>query len=174
MEGGAVCIQCHAENKLAITGATIAGTNKARLLRSDIEKLKERIERAEKTLTKAEQLGMEVSQPRFDLRQAQNSLTNVRSLVHTFAAPPGEANAPPGERLAALEKALDEAKQKKDKKLENALVTIPVQYIWLSAAEQCRGTSKKASWLLSPFTALLTKCTGGCPGSPPVPALSRM
>jgi len=37
-------------------------------------------------------------------------------------------------------------------KQEFALVVIPGYKVWLSAAEQCRGTMWKASWLLSPVT----------------------
>jgi hypothetical protein len=44
----------------------------------------------EEKIRQAERLGMEVGGPRFDLRQAFDSLTNARTLVHSFKPGPVE------------------------------------------------------------------------------------
>jgi predicted CXXCH cytochrome family protein len=85
MENQAVCARCHQNNE---HGATLAGADIARLLRASLDNLKQEIAVAEETVHEAERLGMEVRGPRFDLRQAQDALTNARSTIHTFAPQP--------------------------------------------------------------------------------------
>ena len=99
MEGGAVCLQCHAKNKFAVTGATIAGAEAARALRASLKHLKAGIDQADATLTEAERLGMEVSQPKFDLRNATNALTNARTLIHAFKVPTVKAAVDEGDKV---------------------------------------------------------------------------
>ena len=88
MEQGAVCSRCHENNQ---HGATLAGADAARKMRTDLEDLKQQIAVAEERLDEAERLGMEVRKPRFDLRQARDALTNSRAQIHTFALQPFEA-----------------------------------------------------------------------------------
>jgi predicted CXXCH cytochrome family protein len=91
MEGGAVCIKCHEANKF---GATLAGADVARVMRSDLEKLKQEIKVAETKVQEAERLGMLgaelVRGPREQLRTAVNALTNARTLIHSFTPGPME------------------------------------------------------------------------------------
>jgi predicted CXXCH cytochrome family protein len=85
MESGTVCARCHAEGKF---GATLAGADHARRMRDKLDRLKSEIAQAKDTVARAERLGMEVRGPRFDLHKAETSLTNARSLIHTFAPEP--------------------------------------------------------------------------------------
>ena len=62
MEDQAVCVNCHKDQKF---GATLAGANVARELRSSLENLKQQLQVAEQTLEEAERLGMEVRGPAF-------------------------------------------------------------------------------------------------------------
>lgn len=87
MQGGAVCIACHEKGKF---GATLAGADTARFMREGLERLKQEISDAEAKIAQAERLGMEVSGPRFDLRKADDALTNARSLIHSFSKEPVE------------------------------------------------------------------------------------
>jgi predicted CXXCH cytochrome family protein len=87
MEDGTICARCHnAQNPQY--GATTAGAEVARTMRSNLEGLKQDIDAAEKKIKDAERLGMEVRGPRFDLRQAFDALTNARTIVHTFKPGP--------------------------------------------------------------------------------------
>jgi predicted CXXCH cytochrome family protein len=90
MEDTAVCAKCHnSENPQY--GATVAGAQTARAMRTRLDELKQGIAEAEDKVRQAERLGMEVRGPRFDLRQAFDSLTNARTLVHAFKPAPVEA-----------------------------------------------------------------------------------
>jgi predicted CXXCH cytochrome family protein len=83
MEDGAVCARCH-NTKNPQYGATTAGAEAAKAMRSHLDHLKQEIDGAEKLVQEADRRGMEVRGPRYDLRQAFDSLTNARTLVHTF------------------------------------------------------------------------------------------
>jgi predicted CXXCH cytochrome family protein len=98
MEGDGVCSRCHADQR---HGATIAGAETARSMRSQLEGLKLQIAGAEEKIEEAERLGMEVRGPRFDLRQARDALTNARSQVHSFALDPVEKTAAEGLQVVA-------------------------------------------------------------------------
>ena len=90
MQGGAVCVTCHAGGKY---GATLAGANAARTIRHGLDELTQEIAHAQATVAEAERLGMEVSGPRFDLRNAQSALTNARTLLHSFQLKPVDGGA---------------------------------------------------------------------------------
>ncbi len=87
---GAVCSRCHNPANPQY-GATVAGADVARKMRSGLDQLKHEIELAEANIHQAERLGMQVRGPRFDLRQAFDALTNARTLVHSFSPGPIEA-----------------------------------------------------------------------------------
>lgn len=87
MEDVAVCSKCHNPQSPQY-GATVAGAQTAKTMRDRLEKLKREIADAERKIREAERLGMEVGGPRFDLRQAVDSLTNARTLVHSFQLEP--------------------------------------------------------------------------------------
>jgi predicted CXXCH cytochrome family protein len=89
MESGAVCFGCHNPENPQY-GATLAGADTARTMRSRLDQLKRDIESAEKKVHEAERLGMEVRGPRFELRQAFDALTNARTQVHSFKPEPVE------------------------------------------------------------------------------------
>ena len=82
-----LCSRCHNEDNPQY-GATLVGVNTARQLQERVDQLKAEIELAEHTVEEAERLGMEVRGPRFDLRQAFDSLTNARTLIHAFSPEP--------------------------------------------------------------------------------------
>lgn len=84
-----VCIRCHNPQNPQY-GATLAGAEVAKKMRSGLDQLKDDITHAEATIQKAEQLGMQVRGPRFNLRQAFDELTNARTLVHSFSQAPIE------------------------------------------------------------------------------------
>jgi hypothetical protein len=86
---GTVCFRCHNPEHPQY-GATVAGADVARKLRSGLDQLKHEIEQAEARIREAERLGMQVRGPRFDLRQAFDALTNARTLVHSFSPGPIE------------------------------------------------------------------------------------
>jgi predicted CXXCH cytochrome family protein len=100
MQEGAFCARCHEEGKLK-HGATIAGTEAAKMLHKDISRLKDGIHTAEETLAKAEELGMEVSQPKFELRNASDALTNARTMIHSFNVDTVEKALSVGEKVVA-------------------------------------------------------------------------
>jgi predicted CXXCH cytochrome family protein len=119
MQAGAVCARCHAEGKF---GATLAGANHARQMREKLERLKGDIAQAKDTVARAERLGMEVRGPRFDLHKAETSLTNARSLIHSFAPEP-------------MNKALEEGLAVTGEvqvRAEDALVEYTNRRIWLA------------------------------------------
>jgi predicted CXXCH cytochrome family protein len=90
MESSAFCFNCHNPENPKY-GATLVGAATAGTMRDRLEQLKEAIKAAESKVREAELLGMEVRGPRFDLRQAFDSLTNARTQVHSFKPAPMEA-----------------------------------------------------------------------------------
>ncbi len=90
MADAAVCSRCHNPENPQF-GATVAGANVAQKMRSGLDQLKQQIGIAETNIQEAERLGMQVRGPRFDLRQAFDSLTNARTLVHSFSPGPIQA-----------------------------------------------------------------------------------
>lgn len=70
-----VCISCH---KQGDKGFEVAG-----ILRSRIDEVSASIGKATEILNRAERAGMEVSRPKFELREALDSLTHARVLIHT-------------------------------------------------------------------------------------------
>jgi hypothetical protein len=81
MGENAKCAECHAQGKY---GATLAGAEAARSLRTQLDELDELVKSAQDKVAEAEHLGMEVSGPRFDLRKTFDAQVNARSLIHTF------------------------------------------------------------------------------------------
>ncbi len=110
MQAGTFCVRCHKNGRY---GATLAGATAAREIRQGLDELKRRIALAQTTLARAGDLGMEVSQPEFELHKAVSSLTNARTLVHSFAVTPVAAALAQGEKVTTdvqgkAEKALRE------------------------------------------------------------------
>jgi predicted CXXCH cytochrome family protein len=89
MQANSVCARCHNPQNPQY-GATVAGEVAARAMRERLDSLKAQITTCEALVRDAERLGMEVRGPRFDLRQAFDSLTNARTLVHSFKPAPLE------------------------------------------------------------------------------------
>jgi predicted CXXCH cytochrome family protein len=121
MQTGAVCVRCHEQGKY---GATLAGADTARKLRSDLERLKGGIQQAQDTLGEAERLGMEVSKPRFTLRTASDALTNARALIHAFQPAPVEKALTDGQGV------VEEVQQQADRALQEHTS----RRIWLAAS----------------------------------------
>jgi hypothetical protein len=74
---GAVCARCHVDG--AGGGVTAAA------MRTAIDSLQASFHHADSLLSEAERVGMEVSQPQFELTNAQTSLLQARTAVHTFS-----------------------------------------------------------------------------------------
>jgi predicted CXXCH cytochrome family protein len=87
MADGAVCADCHNPANPQY-GATLAGADFARHVRTGLDQLKQEIGLAQANVLEAERRGMQVRGPRFDLRQAFDSLTNARTLIHSFQPGP--------------------------------------------------------------------------------------
>lgn len=121
MTEGAVCVRCHETGQF---GATTAGAETARTMRSGLEGLKQQISEAEQKLAQAERLGMEVRAPRFELRKAFDALTNARSLVHSFS---------PGPVTEATDVGLAVSRQVTDK-AELALHEHTARRVWLAVS----------------------------------------
>ncbi len=85
MAGGAVCARCHEQGK---HGATLAGAEIAKQMHDELAQLVTQISSVGEKLDRAERLGMEIRGPRFRLRDANDALTNARTLVHSFAIEP--------------------------------------------------------------------------------------
>jgi hypothetical protein len=85
MTGTAVCKKCHEQGKY---GATLAGADAARTMRSELDRLSGLINDTQAKLNQAARLGMEVSQPQFEMRTALSARTNARTIVHSFALKP--------------------------------------------------------------------------------------
>ena len=86
---GTVCSRCHNPENPQY-GATVAGADVAKKMRSRLDQLKHEITEAKSKIQEAERLGMQVRGSRFDLRQAFDALTNARTLVHSFSPGPIE------------------------------------------------------------------------------------
>lgn len=84
---GTVCSRCHNPENPRY-GATVAGADVAKKMRSRLDQLKDEITEAKAKIQEAERLGMQVRGSRFDLRQAFDALTNARTLVHSFSPGP--------------------------------------------------------------------------------------
>jgi hypothetical protein len=97
---GAVCSRCHNPEHPQY-GATVAGANIASKMRKGLDQLKQEIQQAEAGIQEAERLGMQVRGSRFDLRQAFDSLTNARTLVHSFSPGPIEGALGEGLKVTA-------------------------------------------------------------------------
>jgi predicted CXXCH cytochrome family protein len=123
MHGGAVCARCHNEQNPQY-GATVAGAEAARTMRDRLEQLKLDIEQSELLVREAERLGMEVRGPRFDLRQAFDSLTNARTLVHSFK--PGPLEEALGDGLKVTAQVSERARA--------ALAEHTYRRVWLAAS----------------------------------------
>ncbi|OHB84714.1 MAG: hypothetical protein A2V98_21570 [Planctomycetes bacterium RBG_16_64_12] len=121
MEKGGVCAECHKNKQY---GATLAGAETARAMRSGLERLKREISEAEDKVEEAERLGMEVRGPRFDLRQAVDALTNARSMIHSFAAAPVEEALNEGLRVTA----------EVNERAASALAEHTSRRVWLAAS----------------------------------------
>jgi predicted CXXCH cytochrome family protein len=87
MAEGSLCARCHNPQNPQY-GATTAGAEVAKTMRSNLDRLKQEIKDAEDQVKEADRMGMEVREPRFDLRQAFDALTNARTLVHSFKPEP--------------------------------------------------------------------------------------
>jgi predicted CXXCH cytochrome family protein len=120
MVDGGVCAECHEEGKY---GATLAGGEAAESMRKMMDDLRTRIATAETTIEEAERLGMQVGGPRFDLRQANDALTNARSLIHSFAMDPVKEALDEGNQVVAEVQGLADA----------ALKEHTARRIWLAA-----------------------------------------
>lgn len=83
-----VCISCH---KQGDKGFEAAATMRARI--DDVSK---GIAQATEILNRAERAGMEVSRPKFELRDALDSLTHARVLIHTSSPAEVEKVVGPG------------------------------------------------------------------------------
>jgi len=123
MADGAVCLRCH-DPANPQYGATLAGANVAEKMRSGLDQLEHQIGVAEANIQEAERLGMQVSGPRFDLRQAFDSLTNARTLVHSFS--PGPIQQALNEGLKVTTNVNDAAKR--------ALHEYTIRRIWLACS----------------------------------------
>lgn len=117
----AVCTKCHANGQF---GATLAGAEVARTLRSKIDNLSHLIQETEAKIGKAERLGMEVSGPRFDLRKSFDSLVNARTMIHTFSPAPVEEALAEGVQTAT----------EVNKRAEDALHEHTARRRWLAAS----------------------------------------
>jgi predicted CXXCH cytochrome family protein len=123
MQQGSFCIRCHEQGNLQ-HGATLAGTEAAKKIHDGIESLKNGIDKADATLTHAGELGMEVSKPKFDLRKASDSLTNARTMIHSFDVETVD------KALAEGDKVVAEAQAKGD----GALRDYTERRIWLAGS----------------------------------------
>lgn len=124
MADGAVCARCHKPGGPGRFGAPVAGAKTAKALRDGLDNLKQQIADAEQMVAKAERLGMEVRGPRYDLRQADDALTNARTLVHSFSTTRVD------EALDQGVKVTTEVKQR----AEAALAEHAYRRVWLAAS----------------------------------------
>ena len=89
---GSACTTCHQNDKGSAAAARIGG---------GLQNLDVSIHNANDLLDKAERAGMEVSKPKFELREANDALTQARVLVHTASADEVEGALKPGSDTAA-------------------------------------------------------------------------
>jgi predicted CXXCH cytochrome family protein len=115
-----LCVRCHGEGEDMYPAALASET--AAAMSKGLRDLKEQIADAKKKLDDAERLGMEVREARFDLRKADDALTNARSLVHGFAIEPMKA---------ALDEGIEVAQGAKQDAQE-ALDQYTYRRIWLA------------------------------------------
>lgn len=123
MHRSELCFNCHNPENPKY-GATLAGAEVARTMRTRLDQLTQQIDDAERVVAEAERLGMEVRGPRFDLRQAFDSLTNARTQVHSFKPAPVEA---------ALDEGLKVTSDVKSR-AESALHEHTARRVWLAAS----------------------------------------
>ena len=71
---GSACTSCHQNDK---------GFEAAKQIGGGLQKLSDRIAGATEILDLAERAGMEVSKPKFELKEANDALTQSRVLVHS-------------------------------------------------------------------------------------------
>ncbi len=121
MQTGAVCSRCHNEGQF---GATWAGAEVAKNLRQKLDELKLQIASAYDMVAQADRLGMEVRGPKFDLRAAETSLTNARTLIHSFALEPTNQT---------LEEGLQVARDVQER-ADQALGQYTYRRIWLAVS----------------------------------------
>ncbi|HUE82940.1 MAG TPA: cytochrome c3 family protein [Pyrinomonadaceae bacterium] len=112
------CIQCHNNHDIAAPGDEMIGTGEnsvcigchqegdkgfiaAASIRGKIDTLLASIDKASEILRRAEHSGMEVSRPKFELREAVDSATHARVLVHTSLPEEIEKVTGPGMNIAA-------------------------------------------------------------------------
>jgi predicted CXXCH cytochrome family protein len=88
---GSVCISCHANDN---------GFLAAKQIQEKISGLQLRIHSANEILGRAERAGMEVSRPKFELTDANDSLTQARVLVHTSSIEEIDKAIAPGLEIA--------------------------------------------------------------------------
>ncbi|MEE9218428.1 MAG: cytochrome c3 family protein [Acidobacteriota bacterium] len=72
----AVCVRCHDKADSGYAAAVA--------MHDSIVKLREAVAGASRLLDRAEKAGMEISGPRYELRDANESLVKARSLIHTL------------------------------------------------------------------------------------------
>jgi hypothetical protein len=127
MEQGAVCNECHDEQRPKY-GATVAGAEKAKALRSGLDTLQAGIEYARETMEAADHLGMEVSKPRFEMRKATDALTNARVQIHSFDPVPVEKILAEGQDVVSeVQAAADKALYEHDaRRVWLALTLVPI------------------------------------------------
>jgi hypothetical protein len=89
---GSACVQCHNNDK---------GFTAAQQIGSGIAKLNNDIGNANKILDDAERTGMEVSKPKFELKEANDALTQARVLVHGVSSDDIQKALDPGFTVAA-------------------------------------------------------------------------
>lgn len=89
---GSTCTQCHQNDK---------GFAAARRIGEGMENLQASIHNSTDILERAERAGMEVSKPQFELKEANDALTQARVLVHTASADQIEGAITPGLEIAA-------------------------------------------------------------------------
>ncbi len=73
-----VCAECHEEGSEGLKQAAVMG--------AALSDLQSRISEADSLLDLAGRMGMDTDAPKYDLREARNSLTLARGLVHEFSA----------------------------------------------------------------------------------------
>jgi len=100
VDQGGVCSKCHNPANPQY-GATLVGSEAAVELRNRFQQLEAEFERVDASIHAAERLGMEVRGPHFDLRNAFESLTNARTMIHSFDPKPVNAELDAGFAVTA-------------------------------------------------------------------------
>ncbi|MBI1761899.1 MAG: cytochrome c3 family protein [Acidobacteria bacterium] len=111
------CLQCHSNHEILPPHDEMIGTGKAATcaschnegdkgyqtatqLRATIDELAGAHKNALDILARAERAGMEISRAKFDLKDAKDSLTNVRVLIHSVSTAEVEKVSQPGLAIA--------------------------------------------------------------------------